>query len=134
VNCVTPFNVLRSLTGISSIAADGRSMEALSVAARYAASALRPYRCDVVIRLQIDQQVTGVDAGAGGQAGHRHRDRLLPGADAVLLRIERLAGLITLCKDSDLYPVIHRHITFDARVSTTTLRARTSSVTCQAAA
>ena len=54
--------------------------------------------------------------------------------DAVLLRIQRLAGLITLCKDSDLYPVIRRNITLDARVSTTTLRGRTSSVTCQAAA
>ena len=53
--------------------------------------------------------------------------------DAVLLRIQRPTGLITLCKDSDLYPVIRRNITLDARVSTTTLRGRTSSVTCQAA-
>ena len=83
MNCVTPFNVLRSLTGISSIVAGGQSMEALT--------------------------------GCGASA-HRTACR----ADHV-------------CKDSDLYPVIRRNITLDARVSTTTLRGRTSSVTCQAA-
>ena len=75
MNCVTPFNVVRSLTGISSIVAGGQSMEALT--------------------------------GCGASA-HRTACR----ADHV-------------CKDSDLYPVIRRNITLDARVSTTTLRGRT---------
>ncbi len=44
-------------------------------------------------------------------------DRLLTGADAVLLRVARLAwpiGLLDGGEDSDLYPVIHLHLGLDA--------------------
>jgi hypothetical protein len=54
--------------------------------------------------------VARVDAGAGGLLPQRYRNRLLSGADAVLLQV-RLA----LVKNSDLYPVIHGHLSLDAR-------------------
>ena len=50
---------------------------------------------DVVVILALFpvQEVARVDAGAGRFARHRHRDRLLAGADAVLLQVERRAEL-----------------------------------------
>ena len=50
---------------------------------------------DIIARLPI-KQVIRVDAGPRGLEWHRHRDRLLAGADAVLLHVEWLAYLLAL--------------------------------------
>jgi hypothetical protein len=56
-------------------------------------------------------QVARVDAGAGGLLPHRYRNRLLSGANTVLLQVR-----VALVKDPNLYPVIHRHLSLDARL------------------
>jgi hypothetical protein len=72
---------------------------------------------DIITHFRIDQQVVRIDAGVGGLVWHRHPDRLLSGTDALLLHVKRLSQLPAVSTSA---------------LSTTTLRACTCSVTCQA--
>src|SRR5262245_6530910 len=72
-------------------------------------SILNRYCLDIGVFLaQLAQQVTWVDPGTIRFLRYGNRDGLLSGAEAVLLHIRFVFAI-----DTDLNPVIHRHLSLD---------------------